>query len=56
VPRSGALEPGWLRLANALLGNEEEAPAIEFLAGGLVVRALESPCKDCAGRSFFGSS
>ncbi len=45
VPRSGALEPGWLRLANALLGNEENAPAIEFLAGGLVVRALESPAR-----------
>jgi hypothetical protein len=44
VPRSGALEPGWLRLANALLGNAEDAPAIEFLAGGLlVVRARELP-------------
>jgi hypothetical protein len=36
VPLAGALEPGWLRLANALLGNREDAPAIEFLAGGLV--------------------
>jgi biotin-dependent carboxylase-like uncharacterized protein len=43
VPRSGALEPGWLRLGNALLGNPEDAPAIEFLAGGLAVRALELP-------------
>ena len=45
VPRSGALEPGWLRLANALLGNEEAAPAIEFFGGGLVLRALESPLR-----------
>jgi len=43
VPRSGALEPGWLRLGNALLGNPEDAPAIEFLAGGLAVRALQLP-------------
>ncbi len=43
VPLAGALEPGWLRLANALLGNAEEAPAIEFLGGGLVVRALDRP-------------
>jgi hypothetical protein len=35
--------PDWLRLANALLGNDEDAPAIEFFAGGLSVRALESP-------------
>ncbi|MBL8408684.1 MAG: biotin-dependent carboxyltransferase family protein [Candidatus Accumulibacter sp.] len=43
VPRSGALQPDWLRLANALIGNAEDAPAIEFLVGGLVVRALDSP-------------
>ncbi|MEF8717409.1 MAG: biotin-dependent carboxyltransferase family protein [Candidatus Accumulibacter necessarius] len=43
VPHAGALEPGWLRLANALLGNAEDAPAIEFLAGGLVLRARELP-------------
>jgi allophanate hydrolase len=42
VPRSGALEPGWLRLANALSGNAESAPALEFFDGGLSVRALES--------------
>ena len=41
VPSSGALEPGWLRLGNALLGNPPAAPAIEFLAGGLAVRALQ---------------
>ncbi|MCM8594463.1 biotin-dependent carboxyltransferase family protein [Accumulibacter sp.] len=43
VPRSGALEPGWLRLANALLGNAEDCPAIEMIGGGLVVRALGEP-------------
>lgn len=45
VPRSGALEPGWLRLANALLGNREDAPGIEFFAGGLSVRALQLPVR-----------
>jgi biotin-dependent carboxylase-like uncharacterized protein len=45
VPRAGALQPDWLRLANALLGNDEDAPAIEFFAGGLSVRALESPLR-----------
>ncbi|WP_291994268.1 biotin-dependent carboxyltransferase family protein [Candidatus Accumulibacter sp. ACC003] len=45
VPRAGALAAGWLRLANALLGNEEDAPAIEFFAGGLLVRALEAPLR-----------
>jgi biotin-dependent carboxylase-like uncharacterized protein len=43
VPRAGALQPDWLRLANALLGNPEGAPAIEFFVGGLAVRALDSP-------------
>ncbi|HCZ14738.1 MAG TPA: biotin-dependent carboxyltransferase family protein [Accumulibacter sp.] len=45
VPRAGALEPGWLRLANALVGNEEAAPAIEFFGGGLLMRALERPVR-----------
>jgi biotin-dependent carboxylase-like uncharacterized protein len=43
VPLAGALEPDWLRLANALLGNREDAPAIEFFAGGLTVCAREAP-------------
>ncbi|KFB67447.1 biotin-dependent carboxyltransferase family protein [Candidatus Accumulibacter vicinus] len=43
VPRAGALQPDWLRLANALLGNAEDTPAIEFFVGGLAVRALDSP-------------
>lgn len=45
VPTAGALEPGWLRLANALAGNEQDAPAIEFLGGGLSLRALEHPVR-----------
>jgi len=43
IENAGALQPDWLRLANALIGNAEDAPAIEFLVGGLVVRALDSP-------------
>lgn len=45
VPHSGALEPGWLHLANALAGNDPQAPAIEFFAGGLFLRALEAPVR-----------
>ena len=45
VAHAGALETGWLRVANALLGNVETAPAIEFFAGGLSVRALELPVR-----------
>lgn len=45
VPRAGALEAGWLRVANALLRNDEAAPAIEFFAGGLTVRAPERPIR-----------
>lgn len=45
VPRSGALEPGWLRLANALVGNPQLAPAVEFFAGGLSVRAHGAPLR-----------
>ncbi len=42
VPRAGALQPEWLRLANALAGNREDAPAIEFFAGGLSLRAVDT--------------
>jgi len=45
VPRSGALDPGWLRIANALVGNPPGAPAIEFFGGGLAVRAVDSPLR-----------
>lgn len=40
VPRSGALEPGWLRIANALAGAAEGAPAIEFFLAGPALRAV----------------
>lgn len=54
VPRAGALEPGWLRLANALLDNPEDAPAIEFFGGGLVLRAPELPVR-VALAGYFGA-
>lgn len=41
VPTSGALEPAWLRIANALAGAREDAPAVEFFLAGPVVAALE---------------
>lgn len=39
VPRSGALEPGWLRIANRLAGAAEDAPAIEYFLLGPTLRA-----------------
>ena len=44
VPRSGALDPGALTLANRLVGNPEDATALEVTLGGLrfvARRALE---------------
>ncbi len=40
VPRSGAADPWAIRLANMLVGNAPEAPAIEIPLGRMVVRAL----------------
>mgnify|MGYP002652507681 CR=1 FL=1 len=40
VGRSGAADPGSLRLANRLLGNPEGTAALEVTFGGLEVRAL----------------
>ncbi len=45
VPLSGALDPGWLRIANVLVGNPETTAAIEFFAGGLVLHALDLPLR-----------
>ncbi|MDQ5915504.1 MAG: 5-oxoprolinase (ATP-hydrolyzing) subunit [Pseudomonadota bacterium] len=45
VPRAGALELGWLRIANALVGNAQDAAAIEFFGGGLVLRAEAEPLR-----------
>lgn len=39
VPRSGALEPSWLRIANVLAGAAEDACAIEFFLLGPALRA-----------------
>lgn len=43
VAPSGALDPASLRLANRIVGNHEEAPALELTFGGLVLRA-DGPC------------
>jgi 5-oxoprolinase (ATP-hydrolysing) subunit C len=43
VPRAGALDPAWLRIANALAGNAEDAPAIEFFVAGPTLKALDAP-------------
>lgn len=40
VPRTGAADRASLRLANRLVGNAEDAAAIEVTFGGLVVRAV----------------
>lgn len=39
VPWAGALDPALLRIANALAGNDENAPAIEAFDGGLQLAA-----------------
>jgi allophanate hydrolase len=41
VPASGALEPAWLRIANALAGDREDGPAIEFFLAEVALRALD---------------
>jgi biotin-dependent carboxylase-like uncharacterized protein len=38
VPEAGAMDPWSLRLSNRLVGNVEDAAAIEFLLGGFAVR------------------
>ena len=40
VGRSGAFDRGALRLANRLVGNREDAPALEALAGGLTLGSV----------------
>ena len=39
IPRSGALDPPALRLANRLVGNPEDRAGFEVLLGGLELRA-----------------
>lgn len=45
VPTSGAIEPAWLRIANALAGAHEDAPAVEFFLAGPVLRGLEGEAR-----------
>jgi allophanate hydrolase len=45
VPWAGALDPAALRLANALAGNAQGAPAIEFFVTGATLRALDAPVR-----------
>jgi biotin-dependent carboxylase-like uncharacterized protein len=42
VPRSGALDPPALRLANRLVGNPEDAAGLELTLGGFVARLTRS--------------
>jgi biotin-dependent carboxylase-like uncharacterized protein len=42
VPRSGALDPAALRLANRLIGNAEDAAVLETTATGVVVQVRTS--------------
>jgi len=45
VPWSGALDPQLLRIANALVGNPDTAPAIECFDGGLRLAARGGPLR-----------
>ena len=40
VPWSGVLDPAWMKIANALVGNLATAPVIEHFDGGLVLKVL----------------
>ena len=44
VGPSGAYDRGAQRLANRLVGNREDAAALEALGGGLALRALAATC------------
>lgn len=45
VPWSGALDARLMRIANALVGNDESAPVIECFDGGLQLRASGGACR-----------
>lgn len=49
VPPSGALDPGALRLANRLVGNDESAAGLETTSGGLALRARGAVVVAAAG-------
>lgn len=41
VPWSGVLDPAWMKIANALVGNQATAPVIEHFDGGLVLKVTQ---------------
>ena len=43
VPGAGALNPAWLRIANAMAGQDENATAIEYLVAGPTLQATDAP-------------
>lgn len=45
VPRAGALDAAWLRIANRLAGNPEGAAAIEFFIAGPTLQAHDAPVR-----------
>jgi allophanate hydrolase len=45
VPWAGALDPARLRIANALAGNAQGAPAVEFFVTGPTLRAVDAPVR-----------
>ena len=45
VPRAGALDAAWLRIANRLAGNPAAAPVIEFFIAGPSFKALDAPVR-----------
>lgn len=50
VPCAGVLDTAWMRLANALAGNPEDHPVIEFFVAGPTLQALDAPLQmACAG-------
>ena len=50
VPRSGALDPALLRVANVLAGNDAAHPVLECFGAGPTLKAVDAPvCIGLAG-------
>ena len=49
VPRSGALDPAALRLANRLVGNPEAAAGLEITLTGCLLRVTRAACVAVTG-------
>ncbi|MGB0682163.1 MAG: biotin-dependent carboxyltransferase family protein [Magnetovibrionaceae bacterium] len=45
IPKSGAADPVFLQLANALVGNDRGAPAIEFRFAGPTLETVDGPIR-----------